>query len=182
VEPITVTFVCDQNRARSPLAAAMLSAALAERFATGVEVGSAGIYARPGLPAMPEVIAAADALGLELRGHASRPLDDRITAASDLIVTMTHVQADLIGGRHGGIVTRLFVLGELAGLTATDGPLPTDLPIADRLERLHARRPLRGSREDDDVADPVGHGPDVLAATVARLDTLVRTMATGMMR
>lgn len=180
--PMIVTFVCDQNRARSPLAAAMLTAALAERFATGVEVGSAGIHARPGLPAMPEVIDAADGLGLELRAHASRPLDDRTTAASDLIVTMTRVQADLIGGRHGGIVTRLFILGELAGLTTTDGPLPTDLPLPERLQLLHARRPLRGTREDDDVADPVGHGPDVLEATVVRLTELVRRMATGMMR
>ena len=136
-------------------------AELAHRFATGVEVGSAGLYARPDLPVMPEVAEAAELLGLDVSAHRSRPLDERITAGSDLIVTMTRVQADLIGGRHAGIVTRLFVLGELAGLIATDGPLPSDLPLHVRLaETLHARRPLRGTRSADDVPDPIGHAPD----------------------
>lgn len=182
MEQVSVTFVCDQNRARSPLAAAMLTAELVHRFATGVEVGSAGLYAHPDLPVMPEVAEAAELLGLDVSARRSRPLDDRITAGSDLIVTMTRVQADLIGGRHAGIVTRLFVLGELAGLIATDGPLPSDLPLHVRLKTLHARHPLRGTRSADDVPDPIGHGPDALAATVTRLTELVRTMATGVMR
>jgi hypothetical protein len=52
--------------------------------------------------------------------------------------------------------------------------------LGERLATMHLRRPLRGLREDDDIPDPVGHGPDVLRGTVDRLVALVREVARGL--
>ena len=180
-----IMVVCDQNRARSPLAAGLLARLLAELHAGDVDVVSTGLTAIPDLPVMPEVGEAASALGLDLGAHRSCRLEAAHVAASDLIITMTRAQADTIGVLHDGIHDRLFVLGELAGLASDaglalpTGPLtgPLSGPLRDRLSALHRRRGMRGLRPGDDVPDPVGHGPDVLRATVERLDALVR--ATG---
>jgi protein-tyrosine-phosphatase len=173
-----ITVVCDQNRARSPLAAALLARLLDELGVTDVDVTSAGVSATPDLPVMPEVVDEAAALGLDLTVHRSRRLDTSIVAASDLVITMTRAQADTIGGLHDDVHHRLFLLGELAGLVS-DAELtlragPVVGPLRDRLIALHLRRGMRGLRSDDDVPDPIGHGPEVLRATVERLDRLVQ--------
>jgi protein-tyrosine phosphatase len=93
-----ITVVCDQNCARSPLAAALLTRLLGELGVEGATIGSAGVSATPDLPAMPEVVAAATTLGLDLDAHRSRRLDAGIVAASNLILTMTRAQA-CAGGR-----------------------------------------------------------------------------------
>jgi protein-tyrosine phosphatase len=178
VSQVHITIVCDQNRARSPLAAAMLARLLGEIGVDDVVVSSAGVSAIPDLPAMPEVLDEAEALGLDLSAHRSRRLDAAIVAGSDLVITMTRAQADAIGVLHDDVYRRLFLLGELAGL-ASDDELGQDLgplagPLPDRLTALHLRRGLRGLRPDDDVPDPIGHGPEALRVTVARLEELVR--------
>jgi protein-tyrosine phosphatase len=177
VSQTQITVVCDQNRARSPLAAALLTRLLGELGVEGVTVGSAGVSATPDLPAMPEVIEAAATLGLDLDTHRSRRLDAGIVAASDLILTMTRAQADAIGVLHDAVHERLFLIGELAGLVGDDGPWQAsaslDGPLAQRLGALHLRRGLRGLRDVDDVLDPIGHGPESLHGTVERLDALV---------
>jgi protein-tyrosine phosphatase len=172
-----ITVVCDQNRARSPLAAAMLTRLLDELGADGVSVDSSGLSATPDLPAMPEVIEAAAMLGLDLGAHRSRRLDAGIVAGSDLVLTMTRAQADAIGVLHDDVYRRLFLIGELAGLVSDAEPErrlgPLSGSMTDRLEALHQRRGLRGLRDDDDVPDPIGHGPEALRVTVERLDSLV---------
>jgi len=77
----TVLLVCSGNTCRSPMAAALLRAALAKeggRLAT-LRVESRGLAAIPGEPASPNAVRALRAIGLSLADHSSRPL-----AAADL--------------------------------------------------------------------------------------------------
>jgi protein-tyrosine phosphatase len=61
-----VVFVCTGNRARSPLAAALLSRRLAH---FPVRVTSVGTLDLGAVPALPDAIETAAALGLDLRSH-----------------------------------------------------------------------------------------------------------------
>jgi protein-tyrosine phosphatase len=165
-----VTFVCEANQARSPVAAALFTAELGLRPDAGAwRVDSAGVFATADVPAMPEMQDLARARGLDLSGHRSRGLDDHATAVADLLLTMTREQADLIGARTTGVVTRCFVLDELVALLTSvrDEPVPTGDPDGRiaviglpptpraRVAAAHARRPFRRPQPDDDVADPV---------------------------
>ncbi len=188
-----VTFVCEANQARSPVAAALFADEVARRRPADDtwRVGSAGVFAVAGVPALPSMAELAAGRGLDLSAHRSRGLDEHLTAASDLLVTMTREQADLIGARTTGVVTRCFVLDELVALLTAvrDVPVPTGdadgtsavvgLPPAprDRLAAAHARRPYRRPDPADDVADPLVGSGVTPEATFTRLVRSVTALA-----
>ena len=188
-----VTFVCEANQARSPAAAALFAAEVATRTGAGAtwRVDSAGVFATAGVPALPAMQDLAAARGLDLSAHRSRGLDEHLTAVSDLLVTMTRDQADLIGARTTGVVTRCFVLDELVALLTavrdeavptgdTDGSTAvTGLPptVRERLAAAHARRPFRRPSRKDDVADPLEGSGVTPEATVSRLAASTATLA-----
>lgn len=187
-----VTFVCEANQARSPAAAALFAAELVRRRADATwRVDSAGVFASAGVPAMPEMQALASARGLDLSHHRSRGLDEHMTAIADLLLTMTREQADLIGARTNGVVTRCFVLDELVALLTSvrEQPVPTGEPdgrvavvglppaARDRIAAAHARRPFRRPVPADDVADPVQGSRVTPDETFARLARSVTTLA-----
>jgi len=169
-------MVCEANRTRSPLAAALLARELAARGATGVTVSSAGIRARGGEPARSTVRTLAAEHGLDLSAHVSRPLAAELVAGAGLILAMTRDQADHVGMHHPGVVDRLFLLGELAALL--DGADGADGAAgADRdglLDTARAGR-LRRGLADDDIADPgtdIGLTLDLLARLTAACATV----------
>jgi protein-tyrosine phosphatase len=85
----SILFVCTANRFRSPLAAAMLTQALAEQgFAQYWRVRSAGTWAAPGQPALPAAVSAAVRLGLDLSGHCSTRVSMQLISEYDLILVM----------------------------------------------------------------------------------------------
>jgi protein-tyrosine-phosphatase len=191
---VHVTFVCEANQARSPVAAALFAAELRTRReldGSRWRVDSAGVFATAGVPALPAMQDLAAARGLDLSAHRSRGLDEHMTAVADLLLTMTREQADLIGARTTGVVTRCFVLDELVALLAAvrDEPVPTGdvdgstavtgLPPAsrDRVLAAHARRPFRRPRPDDDVADPLEGSGVTPEATFDRLATSIDALA-----
>jgi len=198
-----VTFVCEANQARSPVAAALLRTELRARgllapdaataaHHAGWEVDSAGVHASEGMPAHPTMVAVAGGIADELSEHRSRPLDEHATAVADLILTMTRAQADTIGARTSGVVTRCFVLDELIALldAVAHVPVPTGdpsgehgragLPVVarERIAAAHARRPYRRPDETDDIVDPLAGGSVGAMATYARLQSSVSTLAT----
>jgi len=123
-----VLFVCEANRARSPYAALLWRRKLAARGLTHWVTSSAGTFAQPGLAPLPELLRATGTHTAELDQHLSRPLDDDLVSASDLILAMTRSQADHIGSHYDGVVDRLFVLGELAGLLTYAEVSPPPIP------------------------------------------------------
>jgi protein-tyrosine-phosphatase len=193
---VHVTFVCEVNQARSPVAAVLFAAELARRSGTdavpaGWTVDSAGVFATPDVPAMPRMRELAARRGLDLSEHRARALDVAAIDAADLLLTMTRAQADVIGLRAEGVVTRCFVLAELVALldalvrvpvpdgspegTMTVVGLPDTAPA--RVLAAHGRRPFRPRDETDDVGDPLpgsGMPPEV---AFGRLEQLVGALA-----
>jgi protein-tyrosine-phosphatase len=197
-----VTFVCEANQARSPVAAALLRAELqfrglldADAAAPGQHarwsVDSAGIHASNGMPTHASMVAVAGAFAPALAEHRSRPLDEQVIAVADLILTMTRDQADAIGARISGVVARCFVLDELVALLDAVATVPvpngdpsgehsrTGLPAAprQRIAAAHARRPFRRPEAVDDISDPLVPGSAGATATYARLQHSVTALA-----
>jgi protein-tyrosine-phosphatase len=197
-----VTFVCEANRARSPLAEVLWRHELAVRGLDGWTTSSAGVRAQPDMPVLSGLLVAAERFASPLRAHRSRPLDEELVASSDLILTMTRDQADRIGSRYADVARRLFVLGELTGLLTfrtealptgadaagvadaapdpvTSAPEPAPASSAptpeQRIAAATQRRILRGLR-DDDVADPADPR-NPMAEAVTIIDRHVRTLA-----
>lgn len=96
-----VLFVCAGNTCRSPMAAGLAAAMLAERAgckpsqlpSRGVDIRSAGVFAARGAPAAPEAIAAAAALGSDIADHRSRKLTPELIILADVVFCMTESQA-----------------------------------------------------------------------------------------
>jgi protein-tyrosine phosphatase len=95
--PCIIVFVCTGNTCRSPLAEGLCKNLLADRLGCSVEalpergfiVLSAGLAAMMGGGAAPEAALAAQELGADLSGHASRPLTADLVAQADHVITMT---------------------------------------------------------------------------------------------
>src|SRR5947209_20053459 len=108
-----ILFVCTGNICRSPLAAALLQRALAQRGIDGLEVASAGTGAWDGAPASEGAYLVGLERGLDLSGHRARLLTRELVDQADLILTMARhhrARVDELGGEG-----KVFVLGEYAG-------------------------------------------------------------------
>lgn len=158
-----ILFVCTANIARSPLAEVLLGGYVRARSLHGqITVSSAGVRARSDDPAAAGSMSIAQAWGLDLSNHRSRPATPEIVGVADLIVTMSERQRDQLGGRDHGVHSRAFTLRELARLL-DEAPSPTAAPGADRVRAAiaaaHRQRPRSvPPGDDEDVADPFG-GP-----------------------
>jgi len=142
-----IVLVCTGNICRSPLAEALLQAALKERGVDSVTVSSAGTGAWDGAPASEGAYLVGLERGLDLSGHRARLLTREVVEQADLILTMArHHRARVqeLGGEG-----RVFVLGEYAG------------------------RPP----EEGEVSDPFGGDLDVYRQTCAELEQLVAAVA-----
>ncbi len=108
-----ILFVCTGNICRSPLAAALLQRALAQRGIDGLEVASAGTGAWDGAPVSEGAYLVGLERGLDLSAHRARLLTRELVDQADLILTMARhhrARVDELGGE-----ARVFVLGEYAG-------------------------------------------------------------------
>jgi protein-tyrosine-phosphatase len=102
----SVLFICTANRFRSPLAAAVFSRALEEepdrqiagaiRKAGKWRVCSAGTWATPGQPVLPEVLQAAQTLGLDLTDHRSERVSGELISEYDLVLVMQSSQKEAL--------------------------------------------------------------------------------------
>ena len=108
-----ILLVCTGNICRSPLAAALLQRALAERGIEGIDVSSAGTGAWDGAPVSEGAYLVGLERGLDLSAHRARLLTRELVEQADLILTMARhhrARVDELGGEG-----RVFVLGEYAG-------------------------------------------------------------------
>jgi protein-tyrosine-phosphatase len=139
----TILLVCTGNICRSPLAAALLQRALAQRGMEAVEVTSAGTGAWDGAPVSEGAYLVGLERGLDLSGHRARLLTRELVEGADLILTMARhhrARVDELGGER-----RVFVLGEYAGREG----------------------------EEAEVSDPFGGDLDVYRETCAELEGLI---------
>lgn len=154
---VRVLIVCTANRCRSPLAAALLDAALTRRGQT-VEVLTAGLGA-PGLAATDETILVAARHDLDLTDHRSRGIDRALVARADVVLAMErrHVREVVVDDPSAW--PRTFTLKELVRRGTAIGPRPDDESLPAWLARAHegrTHRDLLGASPLDDVDDPSG--------------------------
>ena len=151
-----VLVLCSANQCRSPLAGAILVREVARR-GLPVDVLTAGVSTSPGRPATPGTVEAAADLGLDLRTHASRPVDRDLLAGADVVIGMErqHVREAVV--LEPAVWRRAFPLPDLVRRAEATGPRPAGEPLRSWLELLSAgrdRMALMGASVDDDVRDP----------------------------
>ena len=177
-EHLRVLVVCTANQCRSPLGAAILARALADRGAA-VSVSSAGTRAIDAR-ATHGTLLAAHRHGLELSNHRSVALDPTQVNDADLILVMERRHVQEVALVDPGAFARTFTLKELVRRGSAAGPRAVDESVATWLARAGAGRTARdvlGRSTDDDVADPTVDpltDHDALAAELCDLvDALV---------
>lgn len=181
-----VLFVCTANQARSPLAAVLLERELERRsLADQVVVRSAGLHVSAGQGALPDVVRAAAAFGLQLDAHQARPVDRGQVDSADLIITFTAAHRQELNRRWRGSVHRTFTLLELDRLLVAQRAVSTDdepqEPLRDRAHRLSGLRPwVHRPVDPEDVVDPAGDPSRMVPKVARQLDDVVQRVAAGL--
>lgn len=125
----SVLFVCTANRFRSPLAAAIFAKALEEMgIAEDWRVGSAGLWAMSGQPALEGVAGAARKMGMDLSEHRSARVSGDLLSAYDLILVMEASQREALLSEFPGLDQRIYLLSSVVERRSYDIP---DLPESD---------------------------------------------------
>lgn len=111
-------FICTGNTCRSPMAEALFRRTLADRLKCaedelmdrGYAVLSAGLSAGAGSPPSPEAVAVLEDEGIDLRGHESQPVTERLLIQADHIITMTRGHQQVILSEFPELASRTRLL------------------------------------------------------------------------
>jgi len=110
----SILFVCTANRFRSPLAAALFDKLLLESNEEGFwQVSSAGTWAVPGEPVISLLEPVADQLGLDLSGHRSSTLDERMLRYHDLTLVMEPGQKEALLAEYPEQREHIYLLSQV---------------------------------------------------------------------
>ena len=92
-----ILFVCGANRFRSVLAAERFRTLLEKKAADGDwVVGSAGVWAREGIPPVKEAIQFATSMQINIENVRSREINEGLVSDADLIIVMEDGQREAI--------------------------------------------------------------------------------------
>jgi protein-tyrosine phosphatase len=172
----SILVVCTANRCRSPLADFWLTDRVAGRGLPWT-VASAGVAARTGDVVEADVVSALAEIGVVATQRPVRRLDAGTASGAGLVLTAERAHRSAVLRAAPALVGRVFTLLEFERLvrTAWSGPgwrTPahvTDLALLADGARSRAGR----SGSDDDLADPLGGGPDAFRAC---RDTVIRAL------
>ena len=169
---LRISFVCTGNRARSPLAEALLRRRTED---LPVEVRSWGLLDVEGAPPLHEAAAVAAALGVDISRHRARRLQAGCLSGDDLVVGFeeAHVHAAIEEG--GADETRVVML---LGLPALLAELPPPQPAAPPLEQARSvveeirRRRKTAPAGAEALRDPFGAPRQVFAEVGRVIDVM----------
>ncbi len=113
-----IVFVCTGNTCRSPMAEALCREILAKRLDVppdeladhGFFVASAGVATGYGSPASPESVMLMRGEGIDLTGHESQPLSERLLNHADFVYTMTRGHRSAVVAHRPDLENRVQVL------------------------------------------------------------------------
>lgn len=167
--------MCTANINRSPMAAALLEARLAELGLEG-RATSAGLL-EGGQPASPEAVAVLAGRGVDLSAHVSRQLSTDAVVDADLVLGMErrHMRAAAVLG--GDSMHKSFTIKEFLRRALEAGQRQPGEALGAWLDRVGVGRDpveLAGDDDADAVADPVGGTLQDYQLTIEELDLLVR--------
>ena len=119
-----ICFVCTGNTCRSPMAAALLKNILAKNINLNtdeIEIISAGIQAWPGDPASVNAVEVMrNVYDIDLSLHTAVRLTPEIIESTDILITMTNDQKELLSKYFPNFENRIKSLGEAAGFPEED--------------------------------------------------------------
>ncbi|HEY1793849.1 MAG TPA: low molecular weight protein arginine phosphatase [Opitutaceae bacterium] len=119
-EPGYILVVCTGNICRSPMGAALLQHALAGQPEPlrSLRVHSAGVASRTGEHASANAVTALKKVGIDLKGHVSRPVTQALLDQALLVLCMTESHRDVIQETADPVPRRLHLFKEFMGDTA----------------------------------------------------------------
>jgi protein-tyrosine phosphatase len=113
----SVLFVCQANRCRSPIAAALLNEKVKSDPVTREwRIESAGTWTVAGQPALPDVEVVMLRRGLDLSSHRSRIVTAELLESFQLILTMESGQKEALRVEFPQAARRIYMLSELIGV------------------------------------------------------------------
>ena len=175
---VEIVFVCTGNRARSPLAEALLQRRLAD---TAVRVVSRGTTDIGPAGVLPEMMHAARGLGADLAAHVARPLARGELANSSLVVGFepSHVASAVVDGKASADVafTLLELLSTLERLGKPDMSRDPVAGLGDLVRRAHAHRPGGDRLRAPSIADPLGASQETFDRLAADIAAMVDSLA-----
>jgi len=125
-----ILLVCAANMCRSPMAEGLMQRKLEREGRAGeIRAASAGVRAVDGVRATAHAITIMSERGIDIAGHRSRTLTQKIVEDAALILTMEQDHADVIKARFPQHARRVYLLSEMAGL---DGDIED--PVGGTLE------------------------------------------------
>lgn len=159
------------------MAMGLLAHHLSER-GMDARVHSAGTLGWGG-PATNHAVETLAARGLDLTAHESRRIKGQDVAEADLIIGMTRDHVHGVVVHDASAIERTFVMGEIVRLGTKVGPRRPDQSVREWCADVAALRPKGrpAGIAADDIADPVGEGLEVYAATADKLDRLCAATA-----
>jgi len=130
---LSILFVCTANRFRSPIASIYFAREVVRRGDDDkIRVSSAGTWAMPGQPVMPDALDIAKTYGLNLSLHKSRPISEKILHSANLVLVMTSGHKEAIEHEFPEVSDRVHLFSAVADDTNFDIPDPyagADVPV-----------------------------------------------------
>ena len=179
-QPFEVVLICTGNRARSPVAEGFLRT-LTDGLP--VRVSSVGVLDLGPVPALPEAVETAAALGLDISAHRARCVLAHDLSGADLVLGFErrHVATAVVDARAPR--ERTFTILELVELLERIDP-PSGGASAERARAVVARaaalRRQRAVDHLDEVPDPLGGSRETYRETISRVRSLCERVAVGL--
>jgi protein-tyrosine phosphatase len=112
----TILFVCTANICRSPMAAALMRARLAELgLGDQIEVLSAGVWAEAGQPASEDAAATLGKRGVSLAEHRSQPATLALLQQAAIVLVMEETHRRSLFYLAPQYLNKVFLLTEMSG-------------------------------------------------------------------